>query len=102
MNSRKQIDFQKSIFTLFFIILFLANGGAQTSSWNFVNFTNTTVTPEMAKFGSRGVHVHDPSTIVKCKDEYWVFYTGRGVPSYHSKDLAKWEFGPPVFTNVPS
>ncbi len=39
--------------------------------------------------------------IVKCKDEYWVFYTGRGVPSYHSKDLVKWEAGPAVFTNAP-
>lgn len=54
-----------------------------------------------AIFGSRQVRVHDPSTIVKCKDEYWVFYTGRGVPSYHSKDLVKWEAGPAVFTNAP-
>jgi arabinan endo-1,5-alpha-L-arabinosidase len=38
---------------------------------------------------------------VKCKDEYWVFYTGRGVPSYHSKDLGKWERGPAVFKAAP-
>ena len=56
----------------------------------------------MAGFGSRGVHVHDPSTIVKCGNEFWVFYTGRGVPSYHSKDLVKWESGPRVFTNAPA
>jgi arabinan endo-1,5-alpha-L-arabinosidase len=55
-----------------------------------------------ALLGSRRVRVHDPSTIVKCKDEYWVFYTGRGVQSYHSKDLVKWEAGPRVFTNAPS
>jgi len=30
------------------------------------------------ELGKRGVTVHDPSTIVKCKDEYWLFYTGRG------------------------
>lgn len=54
----------------------------------------------LAQLGSRGVRVHDPSTIVKCKDEYWVFFTGRGVRSYHSKDLVKWEPGPPVFTNA--
>ena len=30
---------------------------------------------------SRGITTRDPSSIVKCKDEYWVFYTGRGVPS---------------------
>lgn len=50
---------------------------------------------------SRGVVARDPSTIVKCKDEYWVFYTGHGVPSYHSKDLVKWEPGPAVFQTSP-
>jgi len=56
----------------------------------------------MQAFGSRGIHVHDPSTIVRCNDEYWVFYTGRGVPSFHSKDLLRWEPGPEVFTNAPA
>jgi arabinan endo-1,5-alpha-L-arabinosidase len=37
------------------------------------------------------------SVFVKCKDQFWVFYTGRGVPWYHSKDLVTWEPGPPVF-----
>src|SRR4051794_17075668 len=50
---------------------------------------------------SRGIVTRDPSTIVKCKDEFWVFYTGRGIPSFHSKDLAKWEPGPPVFQTAP-
>jgi arabinan endo-1,5-alpha-L-arabinosidase len=50
---------------------------------------------------SRGISTRDPSSIVKCKDEYWVFYTGHGVPSYHSKDLVKWEHGPSVFTTPP-
>ena len=50
---------------------------------------------------SRGVTTRDPSSIVKCKDEYWVFYTGRGVPSYRSKDLVKWERGPAVFQTAP-
>lgn len=50
---------------------------------------------------SRGITTRDPSSIVKCKDEYWVFYTGRGVPSYHSKDLVKWERGPAVFKAAP-
>lgn len=48
--------------------------------------------------GGWGVPVHDPSTIVKCQDEYWLFYTGGGIPSYHSKDLRHWEAGPRVFT----
>ena len=50
---------------------------------------------------SRGVVARDPSTIVKCNGEFWVFYTGRGIPSYHSKDLVKWEPGPPVFHTAP-
>lgn len=59
-------------------------------------------TNELTQFGSRGVHVHDPSAIVKCKDEYWIFYTGRGIPSYHSRDMIKWERGPRVFSNAPT
>lgn len=58
-------------------------------------------TNSAAVFGSRGVRAHDPSTIVKCENEYWVFYTGRGVPSYHSKDLIHWEPGPHVFDSAP-
>jgi arabinan endo-1,5-alpha-L-arabinosidase len=50
---------------------------------------------------SRGIVTRDPSTIVKCKNEFWVFYTGRGVPSFHSTDLVKWEPGPPVFRTAP-
>src|SRR5664279_5728014 len=50
---------------------------------------------------SRGITTRDPSSIVKCKDEHWVFYTGRGVPSYRSKDLVKWERGPAVFKVAP-
>jgi arabinan endo-1,5-alpha-L-arabinosidase len=49
---------------------------------------------------TRLVRAHDPSTIVKCNDEYWVFCTGRGIPSYHSKDLRAWEVGPNVITNT--
>ena len=50
---------------------------------------------------SRGITTRDPSDIVKCKNEYWVFYTGRGVPTYHSRDLVKWERGPAVFKVAP-
>jgi arabinan endo-1,5-alpha-L-arabinosidase len=50
---------------------------------------------------SRGISTRDPSTIVKCKDEFWVFYTGRGIPSFHSKDLVTWSAGPPVFQTAP-
>jgi len=50
---------------------------------------------------SRGIVTRDPSDVVKCNGEYWVFYTGRGVPSYHSKDLVHWESGPAVFKTAP-
>src|SRR5512141_598236 len=50
---------------------------------------------------SRGITTRDPSSIVKCKDEYWVFYTGRGVPSYRSRDLVRWERGPAAFQTAP-
>lgn len=56
----------------------------------------------LTRLGSRQMRVHDPSTIVKCGDEYWLFYTGPGVASLHSKDLVKWERGPAVFTNAPA
>jgi arabinan endo-1,5-alpha-L-arabinosidase len=62
--------------------------------------TSLTVLP-LEQSASRGIITRDPSSIVKCKDEYWVFYTGRGVPSYHSKDLVKWERGPAVFKTAP-
>ncbi|HEX4348791.1 MAG TPA: family 43 glycosylhydrolase, partial [Verrucomicrobiae bacterium] len=59
-----------------------------------------TVLP-LEQSASRGITTRDPSSVVKCKNEYWVFYTGRGVPSYHSKDLANWERGPAVFKTAP-
>jgi arabinan endo-1,5-alpha-L-arabinosidase len=56
----------------------------------------------LAQHGNRKIRVHDPSTIVQCKDEYWLFYTGRGISSFHSKDLVQWQAGPRVFTNAPA
>ena len=50
---------------------------------------------------TRLVRAHDPSTIVKCRDEYWVFCTGHDLPGYHSKDLRAWESGPRAITNAP-
>ena len=50
---------------------------------------------------SRGVTARDPSTIIREGDTFWVFYTGRGVKSLHSKDLVTWELGPAVFDKPP-
>jgi arabinan endo-1,5-alpha-L-arabinosidase len=101
------LDFRKISGCAFLIAVALLTGTllqAQTQSnefWFQTNFSSE-VSTQMAGFGSRGVHIHDPSTIVKCGNEFWIFYTGRGVPSYHSKDLMKWEPGPHVFTNAPA
>ena len=46
--------------------------------------------------------VHDPSTIVKCQDDYWLFATGPGIISRRSKNLVQWEPGPRVFSRMPA
>jgi len=81
-------------------LVFSAGANAQSESTKPVAEKTTTVLP-LEESASRGITTRDPSSIVKCKDEYWVFYTGRGVPSYHSKDLVKWERGPAVFKTAP-
>lgn len=73
---------------------------AQTNSTG-PDSTNSFRVLSLEQSASRGIVTRDPSSIVKCKDEYWVFYTSRGVPSYHSKDLVKWERGPAVFKTAP-
>ncbi len=56
----------------------------------------------LARFGVRQTRVHDPSTVVKCGDTYWLFGTGMGIVSRYSKDLVTWSNGPPVFASVPA
>src|SRR5262249_42951513 len=53
-------------------------------------------------FGQSNPRVHDPSTIVQCKDDFWLFATGFGLASWRSKDLVEWQEGPRVFTNLPA
>jgi arabinan endo-1,5-alpha-L-arabinosidase len=65
------------------------------------SLTNSITAAAVAPY-MRNATVHDPSTIVKCKDQYWLFYTGRGVPSWHSADLTNWVRGPSVFNQAPS
>ena len=55
----------------------------------------------LAETASRGVTARDPSTIVKEGNTYWCFYTGKGTPSLHSKDLVTWKPGPRVFGKAP-
>ncbi|MDA3881436.1 MAG: family 43 glycosylhydrolase [Prolixibacteraceae bacterium] len=44
--------------------------------------------------------IHDPSSIVKCKDKYWVFGTGDGIHAMYSTDLVTWSQGPSPFTKT--
>ncbi|MBL7113278.1 MAG: family 43 glycosylhydrolase [Bacteroidales bacterium] len=37
--------------------------------------------------------LHDPSSIIKCGDNYWIFATGNGIHSLYSKDLVGWTNG---------
>ncbi len=45
---------------------------------------------------------HDPSTMIQCKNRYYIFSTGQGILSKSSADKIFWSPGPAVFTNVPS
>jgi len=49
-----------------------------------------------------GAYIHDPSTIVKCNNEHWLFSTGLGIPSHHSPTLTNWLSGPRVFLRPPA
>lgn len=46
--------------------------------------------------------VHDPSTVIQCKNRYYVYYTGLGILSKSSADKVFWSPGPPVFNNAPA
>jgi hypothetical protein len=45
---------------------------------------------------------HDPSTIIQCKNRYYLFYTEQGIAAKSSADKIFWSPGPPVFTNPPA
>lgn len=47
------------------------------------------------------LRVHDPSSVHRVGNRYWIFYTGRGVSFASSKDLVDWVSGPAVFQKAP-
>lgn len=49
---------------------------------------------------SQNTMVHDP-VMIKEKDTYYLFCTGRGISMYSSKDLKEWEKEPQVFSEKP-
>ncbi len=44
------------------------------------------------------IGVHDPSSIVKDSNTYWIFGTGNGISSLYSTDLIQWNNGQTPFT----
>src|SRR4051794_16039853 len=73
----------------------------------FVIFAlGTCVAPLLAQPQSpplRGfLSAHDPSTVIQCKNRYYIFSTGQGILSKSSADKVFWSPGPSIFTNVPS
>lgn len=46
------------------------------------------------------ISVHDP-VLIKEKDIYYLFCTGKGIKSYSSKDLKNWKSEPAVFAEKP-
>jgi len=58
---------------------------------------------QAAPAGLRGsLGIHDPSTVIKCDDRYYVFGTHGGIYSKSSADKQYWVTGPSVFTTAPS
>lgn len=57
---------------------------------------------QLRALGSRDIRAHDPSTLIECDGEYWIFHTGRGIPSWRSRDLVTWREGPRVFEQPPA
>jgi len=48
------------------------------------------------------LRVHDPSTLVREGDVYWMFCTGVGVSSFSSTNLLNWRPGPKVLPEMPN
>ena len=48
------------------------------------------------------VAAHDPSTMIQCKDRYYIFSTGQGILSKSSADQVYWVSGPPIFSSPPA
>ncbi len=46
--------------------------------------------------------IHDPSTVVKDGNRYYVFGTGPGIRTKSSPDFIQWEAGRPVFRDPPA
>lgn len=48
------------------------------------------------------IHIHDPSTVIKCNGTWYVYGTGRGAPFLTSGDGLTWQRGGRVFDQIPA
>ncbi len=55
--------------------------------------------PARALEGAIGIH--DPSTVIRCDGNYYVFGTGRGIPFLTSSNGFDWQRGGRVFDRIP-
>jgi arabinan endo-1,5-alpha-L-arabinosidase len=85
-----------------FAVVLSGCGGEQGSTPAGAGEQKSETDARIERRRDRSMSVHDPSTIVKCRDEYWLFSTGRGVRSRRSKDLVNWQSGPRVFSTPPA
>jgi arabinan endo-1,5-alpha-L-arabinosidase len=61
-------------------------------------FVASLASPAHALQGAQGIH--DPSTIVKSGNTYWVFGTGDGIACKYSTDLINWTDAKSVYTKT--
>ena len=102
MGKTNSIQKSFSAFQIWMILAAVLGGFAAPVPTNGQAQVQSNAVPgALAMLGNRGVHVHDPSAIIKCKDKFWIFYTGPGISSYYSTNLTQWERGPAVFSNAP-
>ena len=64
--------------------------------------TSATDTAALDGLGRREAFVHDPSTLLRVGDTWWLFATGRGVSVWRSADRTRWERAGSVFSETPS
>lgn len=53
-----------------------------------------------SSLSAQDITVHDP-VMIKQKDTYYLFCTGKGISVFSSKDLKTWNKEPQVFTEKP-
>lgn len=80
--------------TMLCACLFVAAAGARAADVGDAHFK------PMALQGN--TFIHDPSTVIKDGDHYYVFGTGYGISFKSSPDLIHWKRLKPVFSNPPA